>query len=465
MKILSGLVHGQVLQRLDSKGATVVIRGTGVEDGLIQATLFKKNTALKGWRKRPVGKIVRGKFSAKLSPIPIGGPYGLRLEAGRQRVDVASFFVGDVWILAGQSNMEGLGDMTGAAEPHPLIRAFSMRREWRLAEDPLHLLAESPDVCHAEIQCSTKVGEEMRKNAVKGVGAGLFFAREMLERSGNVPQGLICAAHGGTSMEQWSPGLKHLGGQSLYASMLTSVQATGQPISGILWYQGESDATAKDAPLYTERMKKLVVASRRDLRQPRLPWMSVQIARLFADWANLQVWNNIQEQQRLLPDKINFFETVSAIDLPLDDGIHIGAKGFPRLAARLASAADRLVYGNKRETRAPRLRSVHPANMQSYFSVKITFDFVRGGLRAGDEPSGFKCVSPEGTPLDLIYKTELSGNTAKLYLTHLPVGSISLFYGHGFCPHCNITDARRISLPVFGPIPIGKAKPNAIRPL
>jgi hypothetical protein len=56
--------------------------------------------------------MVRGKFSVKLSSIPVGGPYRLRLESGKQRVEIVPFFVGDVWILAGQSNMEGVGDMT-----------------------------------------------------------------------------------------------------------------------------------------------------------------------------------------------------------------------------------------------------------------------------------------------------------------------------------------------------------------
>ena len=453
MNILSGLASGQVLQRLGSKGATVIINGTSAENGPIHATLFKANTALKGWKKRPLGKIARGKFTVTLASIPAGGPYRLRLESGKQRVDVSPFFVGDVWILAGQSNMEGIGNMEGAAKPHPLIRAFSLRREWRLAQDPLHILAESPDACHTPIQCSAKAGEQLRRNAEKGVGVGLFFAREMLERSGGAPQGLICAAHGGTTMQQWSPDQKHLGGKSLYASMLASVRATGQPVSGILWYQGESDANPQEAPRYTQRMKKLVAASRRDLRQPRLPWMIVQIARVFGEAASPQEWNSIQDQQRLLPGKINFFETVPVIDLPMDDQIHIGARGFPHLAARLASAADRLVYGNKHEAPMPQLRSVRLGNPPRFF-MEVAFDFVRGGLDAAGEPGGFKFVSPKGTPLDLIYKTELKGNTAKLHLVRKPTGE-SLFYGHGFTPHCNITDARGFSLPVFGPLPVG----------
>jgi len=464
MNILSGLNNGQVLQRLGSRGATVILRGTSTEDGPINATLSQAKGVLKGWKKRPVGKVIRGKFSVKLSSIPVGGPYRLRLEAGTKSVDVPSFFVGDVWILAGQSNMEGVGNMTHPAKSHPLIRAFSLRREWRLARDPLHILVESPDYCHAYIQCSTEVGEKLRREAVKGVGVGLFFAQEMLKRSGGVPQGLICTAHGGTSMQQWSPDQKHLGGRSLYASMLTSVRATGQPVSGVLWYQGESDANPQDAAQYTARMKKLVRASRSDLGQPSLPWMIVQIARVFTEPVSPAPWNNIQEQQRLLPEKINFFETVAAIDLPLDDGIHIGAEGFPRLASRLASAAARVVYKDKKEITPPRFRSALPVGSVRFQAVEVSFDSIHGGLCAKGEPGGFKLVTLEGTPLDIIYKTELRGNTAKLHLCQPRAGGLHLFYGHGLAPSCNITDARGFSLPVFGPVPVGKTTPKALAP-
>jgi hypothetical protein len=465
MRILSGLSEGQVLQRLGSRGANVTFTGTSTADGPIRATLSKGKVTLKGWKKRLVGKVVRGKFSVKLSSIPVGGPYRLRLEAGKEHADVSPFFVGDVWILAGQSNMEGIGVMTGKAKPHPLIRAFSMRREWRLAEDPLHVLGESPDLCHTAVQLTPKAAEEHRRKVDRGVGVGIFFAREMLERSGGVPQGLICTAHGGTSMQQWSPDLKNLGGKSQYGSMFLSVRATGQPVSGVLWYQGESDANPQDAPLYTERMKKLVAATRRDFRQPNLPWVIVQISRHFKEPGSPVDWNSIQEQQHLLPNKIKFFETVTAIDLSFDDPIHVGSDSFPRLATRLASAADRLVYDNKHESRPPQFRSVRPVDPHPFlYTIEVTFDSVVGDLQALGEASGFMCVGPDGTPLDIIYKTELIGNKAKLHLGKKPLTGSQLFHGHGFTPRCNITDTRGFPLPVFGPVSPDNSKPKALTP-
>jgi len=459
MKILSGVTNGQVLQRIGSRGATAQMTGTTSENGPVRATITQSGSVLKGWKKKAVGKAVKGKFKAELKDIPAGGPYRLLMETGKAKAEITAFYVGDVWVLAGQSNMEGIGDMSGAAKPHPLVRSFSMRREWRLAEDPLHVLAESPDICHnGGAQCSPASADKRRYERPKGTGVGVFFAREMLKRSG-VPQGLISAAHGGTSMAQWDPALKKLRGESLYYSMLESVRATGQPVAGLLWYQGESDANEIGAPLYTKRMEKLVAATRRDFGLSKLPWIIVQLGRFFNAEPSHPYWNSIQEQQRLLPAKIKYFESVPAIDLPMDDHIHIGAKGFVTLGDRMARVADRMVHGNRKEKRPPQLREIRHRVTEKggsiIHSVAVTYDEVEGGLRSVGEPAGFTLVSAAGRAVPLIYKTVLKGNTAQLLPQSLPQ-EISLSYGHGYVPHCNITDARGFSLPVFGPHSIGR---------
>lgn len=467
MKIVSGLAEGQVLQRHGAKGAGATLQGTSTENGLLRVTLLKGITPLKGWNKRTVGSVVRGKFTAKLSGIPVGGPYKLRLESGSDSAEITAFYVGDIWIMAGQSNMQGVGNMTEPAKPHPLVRNFSMRREWRLAEDTLHFMPESPDSCHAATQCSPKEGERQRRALVKGVGAGIFFARDILKRSGGVPQGLISAAHGGTSMQQWDPARKKLKGASLYWSMLESVRQTGQPVAGLLWYQGESDANPAEAAMYIARMKKLVAFSRRDLALPKLPWIIVQIGRFFTDESSAPGWNKIREAQRLLPSLIKNFDTVPAIDLAMDDAIHIGSAGFPQLGARLAAAADRLVYGSEKVLRTPQLRSVKIIDAPTRpapVGMEVTFDNVEGDLCSTGEPSGFELRGQDGGPRNIIFKTTLHGNKVRLHLDKQLGTAVQVYYGYGLSPYCNITDSRGFSLPAFGPYPLGDHKPKGYVP-
>ena len=462
MQILSGLSEGQVLQRLGKTvGAIAELTGTTTLQGSIFATITQGKTTLEGWDRQPVGQAAKGKFTALLANIPAGGPYRLTLttEAGKRLALVKTFFVGDVWILAGQSNMQGCGDRTGAAEPHPLVRAFSMRREWRLAEDNLHVLEESPDACHnGGYQRTPEEADKIRYESVKGVGPGVFFAREMLERSG-VPQGLLCTAHGGTSMLQWSPADKAKGGDSLYGSMLLSWKATGQPVSGILWYQGESDANIESSIAYTPRMKQLVAATRRDLGQPELPWVIVQLSRYVGRFPNAQgeFWNSIQEQQRLLPNVIKNFETVPAIDLELDDAIHVGSRACPSLAYRLATAADRLVYGNLKELRPPQLKKIGKVQRGPEGpTLDVEFDHVSGSLQSLGLPQGFSFTDADGVECHNIYKTTLHGNVVRLHLSEFNTAGCALSYGHGTQPICTIHDERGISLPVFRPTSVSK---------
>jgi sialate O-acetylesterase len=464
MNLLNGLAAGQVLQRVGIRGANLSLEVNVSEKGAVFATIAT-GKPLPGWRRRQVGKSSGGRVMLKLEGIPAGGPYRLQLECGKDKFRSGPFYVGDVWVMAGQSNMQGIGDMSGAARPHPLVRAFSMRRVWRLAEDPLHILGESPDECHnGGNQLNVEQAERERRLAVKGVGVGLFFGSEMLSRA-RVPQGLICAAHGGTSMTQWNPALKNEGGNSQYGSMLLSVRATGQPVAGILWYQGESDASKEQAPLYTERMRALVAASRRDLKQKGLPWIVVQISRVYGGANDAVSWNSIQDQERLLPDKIKNLETISGIDLAMDDSIHIGAAGYPRLASRMARAAARLVYGNRKEQRPPQFKSVQPnapgKGVAANTFLEVTFDHVIGGLRAQGEPQGFTLLDADGKVWPQIYKTTLHGAMVRLHLGWPIMPGVKLFYGHGTMPICNIVDARGESLPVFGPVEIMKPRAHA----
>lgn len=456
MKIESGLVAGQVLQRIGGRGATALVRGRVRGEGPITATLTHRGRTIKGWECRPVGAARQGVFRLEIEDLPVGGPYQLALHCHAECAKVSPLFVGDVWVLAGQSNMQGVGNLEGAAQPHPWIRALSMRREWQLARDPLHVLQESPDICHnGGVQLPRGASIPLRMGP-KGTGLGIFFARERMVHTG-VPQGLICTAHGGTSMQQWSPALKKNGPASLYASMLDSVAVTGQPVAGVLWYQGESDANEESAGKYTERMIELVRATRRDLRLPKLPWVVVQIARHFVSSQGCSWWNSIQEQQRLLPKHIRCLETVAAIDLPMDDCIHVGAEGLARLGVRLAQAARFLVDGmGDRPPQLDKIRQI-PSNVLGEFRTEIRFRHVQGSLKATGEASGFSVVETAGEAPPPVFHISLHGQAAHLH--HVtPLGSAKIGYGLGLSPVCNITDARGYSLPVFGPVPVSNSQ-------
>ena len=265
----------------------------------------------------------------------VGGPY----EIGGAK----NILVGDLWVLAGQSNMEGCGDLVDVEGPSPFVHSYQSREHWAVAEEPLHWLGESPHLVHHKLWGRDAVPDEPDPRDIgrtKGTGLGLTFAKARYARTG-VPVGLIPSAHGGTSMQQWSPELKTEGGASLYGATLKRFQAVGGKVAGILWYQGESDANPSDARLYKDRMTALVNAFRSDFGQSNLPFYYVQIGR-FVTEPNDEMnagWNGIREAQRTWAGTLPFTDVVTAVDLDLDDGIHIGTPGLKRLGRRLARVA------------------------------------------------------------------------------------------------------------------------------
>lgn len=359
---------------------------------------------------------------------------------------------GDIWVLAGQSNMEGWGRLHSQPEVDPRIRVLDMARQWRVAQHPLHVLADSPDAAH--VPQSGQEREDMIaflsmfQAAGVVVGPGLSFGRRYVELTG-VPVGLVATAHGGTSMAQWSPDLRDQGGDSLYGSMLLSIKAAGSPVTGVLWYQGESDADPATADDYAAQLEKFISAVRRDLEQPELPFVMVQIGRLAtdstsADAAGLTAaWNTVREVQRTATS-LGATAVTTAVDLTLDDGIHLDAASQDRLGRRLAG----LVTGTLTQPDVDRVEQVDDAGVV----WRVSLRGVNGRLQAG-VVSGFSIRRPSGEEVTSIYRADITddGQAVELRLAAPPGAGAELWYGYGLNPLCTVVDEFDMALPAAGP--------------
>ncbi|MDX2153530.1 MAG: sialate O-acetylesterase [Bryobacteraceae bacterium] len=453
ISITKGLADYQVLQRDGQNRASAEIEGKaeGADGRSVEVRLIGKGGF--GWRS--AGKVENGAFKASLNGIPAGGPYKVELRAGGASTAVSNVLVGDLWVLAGQSNMEGYGDLANLAPPNELVNSFDMTDVWRRAEEPLHRLVDAVDSFHQRGKPRLE-GEALKAwiaNRKKGTGVGLPFALEMTRRTG-VPIGLLPCAHGGTSMDQWSPSLKDQGGASLYGGMLRRVRAVGGKVAGVLWYQGESDTGVKTAPLYQEKFEKFIAALRDDVGQPQLPFYFVQLGR-FVNNSNPNEWNAVQEAERLIELKVPRTGMVAAVDLDLDDAIHIGTNDFKRLGKRLANLACRDLFPDvsacQSVERGPRPVSARFENGV----IRVAYSGVNGSLRAPGRIAGFSLWQATGEPVAAIYKAVVDPKDPSHVLLHiqgrLPDGVV-LRYGAGKDPYCNLVDAADMAAPVFGPM-------------
>ncbi len=465
---LDGLADYQVFQRDDTNTASLTFRGETkyAGEGIVETRVQKEwlGDAIQDWKM--AGMCNQGKFEASVRELPVGGPYriDIRIASGNgERVEdrgtVHNILVGDLWILAGQSNMQGYGVMQDVEPPSTQVYMFGMDDRWQVAETPVHRLYEAKDgVYHNKIQDGH---EKMRCERRKGACLALSFAREMLERTG-VPIGLIPCAHGGTSMDQWSPDLRDKGGDSLYGATLRRFKASGGKVKGMLWYQGEAEASPGGASAFKDKFLNLIASFRRDFNQPNLPFYYVQIGRYVSpdnEW-----WNKVQEEQRQVQAQIPPpAGMVASIDLRLDDAIHIGTPDLKRAGVRLAHLALRDLFGHTEIQTGPRptTAKVVPSIWKR---IVVQFDSINGKLVSDGRLNGFSVRKSNGEEILCIYDQTINpDNPSQVFLDFqvdwgdnvLP-DDAWLWYGYGNNPYCNLRDERDMACPVFGPMKIDR---------
>ncbi len=313
----------QVFQR-DAEGfAQVRVTGRAPDDvlsvGLRVLRADGKKVAIVSIQTQDDPQPGRG-FEAVLS-VPAGGWYAL--EAGAQSADltapfeptrIESFGVGEVFVIAGQSNSANWGE-TRTPSRDDLVSAFD-GEHWTLAADPM-----------PGVQDGSSDGSPWP-----------LFGR-LLRTSTGLPIGLASVGYGGTSIRQWQPGVRvELDGKpmELYAALRQRVASLG-PLRAILWHQGESDAAADTtADLYIQCFEKLSSTLRNDTGC-RAPWVVARAS--FLPGLSIERRNAIRDAQAELWKRGLALQGPDTDDMlgPLRhsvDHVHFSAAGLEMHAQR-----------------------------------------------------------------------------------------------------------------------------------
>lgn len=383
----------------------------------------------------------------------------------------------DIWILAGQSNMQGAGrtpDSAGDAR----LWMLNMDGRWMRARNPLHRVFEAKEPAYElgfyELNGKNLPGrdsfhleflrnaEQSRKNpyAVAGVGPGLYFGKRIVEATGQ-PVGLIPCALGGATIELWNPSRKSRGDSSLYGTMINRAKPFHKQVKGLLWSQGESEAMNGQTDTYEQKLLNFIDQVRKDLDNPDLPVIIVQIGRMITDVKDQQAnWEKIREIQRQVIKKRKNLYLTTAIDLSLDDAVHTSTDGHKRLGARMAELALSHVYKLPGHATGiePDKMSLHKEEASGLYYIDVAFKGVCGRLRSGAAPSDFQLrVDGKQNFLYVVCRAELleqSPSVIRLFLSAKPPANTVLYAGTGSNPLMNVTDELDTPIPAFGPIPV-----------
>lgn len=297
--------------------------------------------------------------------LPAGGLY--RIETGLEtqsttpglgwifRGDVRFHIgVGDVFVIAGQSNATGSGRDPGYDPPDMRVHLFRNRKCWDMAAHPFG-------------ECTGAAGEANYEPGVSGTSPYLSFGKRFSAITG-WPVGLVTTSMGGQPISRWDSRLDG----SLLQCMLERIQACGSEPAGVLWYQGCADSNPDNAEKYAEAFDYFVTDFRQKLGY-QIPFFTFQLNR---EYAGDDPWYGIvREAQRTAPQRLPALHVLPTLDCNICDGVHNGSHSNLRLGERLARQCAGVLRGEKPHN-APNICAARCNGRQ----MEIQFENLVGNL-------------------------------------------------------------------------------------
>ncbi len=364
-----------------------------------------------------------GLWNIYFSPGPAGGPFVLTVD----QIHLEDVLVGDVWVGSGQSNMEmqmkGVNRASDeiAASANPGIRLFHVPR--KVSDYPLAGMEAGPwMLCKPE-------------NVTNFSAVAYFFGRYVHQHE-NIPIGLIESSWGGTPADAWTslpalasdaslmpvfgewgkmmqtqqrammqrdqrwqaevakvtaegkpapprPWTQNEGNSWQPAGLFNGMIAplTPFPIRGVIWYQGESNASAERAPLYARLFQTMIQDWRRAWGQSDMPFLFVQLAN-FKTGPN-SAWPLLRDAQT---QALSLANTGMAVIIDIGNPTNIHPTDKQDVGLRLALAAEAITYGRKLEYSGPMYR----LGMRESGALRVWFDHAGSMTAKSGALEGFE---------------------------------------------------------------------------
>ena len=283
----------------------------------------------------------------------------LEIRSGSEQVILRDVLVGEVWLCSGQSNMDfplakavGGKQEAAQAKSFPSIRLMNLTgthtNPRRYNEAELQRLAPE-----AFFTGTWQIASE--KSALE-FSAVAWWAGKTIHQSKGVPVGLIDNSVGGSGAEAWLP-REVLEARKEYADLLGETWIDSErignwargraklnlggtagnhpfrpgflfdsgvrwwvdfPLTGVIWYQGETNAEILDDAWNERLITDLVQGWRKVLAQPDLPFFMVQLPRIGGNDPLRRGWPQFRDVQAGAAKKLKHVSLIETLDLGWD---------------------------------------------------------------------------------------------------------------------------------------------------
>jgi len=455
-----------------------------------------------------------GNWSLKLDSMEASAENRMMIVSlGEMKLEVKDVLVGEVWVCAGQSNMEmGVGmcqdaEKEIAAANDPLLRVRAINKV--LSPMPATALPTASEWLPDSPQAIRTAGEW------GGFSATAYFFGRNLRKELNVPVGMIQSAWGGTLIEPWTPaeGFAMVPTLKSFSNFLAKVDTdyrasvvmnldalaafekaarialanqtalplpppaitypinnVGQAsalynghihplipyaIRGALWYQGESNLSAGDTFIYVDKMKALIGGWRKVWRQGDFPFYFVQIAPFKYSFEPTRLPEFWEAQTRAAQTITN---TGMAVINDIGDFGDIHPKNKQEVGRRLALLALGKTYGVKQpETTGPQFKSF--AFRDRVIGVK--FDHAAAGIKSRDNQAltGFEIAGEDGA---FVTATATAKGDTVLLQSEKVEAPTQARYAWDQCPMHNAVNSEGLPMNAFltpGPVNLALRAP------
>lgn len=297
---VSNPVAGQVVQR-DTTTADIPISGA-----LPEGT-WSVEAQFNGGGYSTIATSVSGTFSGTLSAQTVAeGTLNVRLVGTSDVTNIANVALGEVLIVAGQSNASGFVTNNQTYSGTARGSLFSNDYVWEALTDP----TDDPDGQLDRISADT--------SNQGGKGSVWPLLANEIETNLGVAVAIVPSALGGTRISAWQQGSPALHRGHLYGSMAFRASKTGGRV--VLWWQGESDALVGMARAdYNALLDSLANDIQSDLGL-KLMTAKLQNSSSITDANEALINNAIGDAWS---DNANVLAGPDLSDLASDDGFHI----------------------------------------------------------------------------------------------------------------------------------------------